>query len=292
MKPPQFEYLAPASTAEALGFLKEHGEQAKLLAGGQSLVPLMNFRLVRPGYLVDLNGIAELAWIREEDGHLSIGAMTRQRAVERSALVRARCPLLAETMPLIGHFQIRNRGTIGGSLAHADPAAELPAVVAALKGELIVRGPRGERTIPADRFFKGYLTTDLGPEELLVGVRVPAERPRTGSAFLEVSRRHGDFALVGVAALLTLDEAGVCTHASIALTGVGPVPVVAENAAKAVVGGKPTPEAFEEAGKRVSAALSPDSDIHASAEYRKHVGGVLTRRALARAFDRARGETR
>ena len=292
MKPPQFEYLAPASMAEALGFLKEHGEQAKVLAGGQSLVPLMNFRLVRPGYLVDLNGIAELAWIREEDGHLSIGAMTRQRAVERSSVVRERCPLLAEAMPLIGHFQIRNRGTIGGSLAHADPAAELPAVVAALRGDLVARGPKGERKIPVGRFFKGYLTTDLSPDEMLVGVRVPIAPPRMGSAFLEVSRRHGDFALVGVAALLTLDAGGVCTHASIALTGVGPVPVVAEQAAKAVVGVKPTPSSFEEAGKRVSAALSPDSDIHASAEYRKHVGGVLTRRALARAFDRARGETR
>ena len=292
MKPPQFEYLAPASTGEALGMLREHGEQAKLLAGGQSLVPLLNFRLVRPGYLVDLNGIGELAGIREEAGHLAIGAMTRQRAVERSSVVRERCPLLAEAMPLIGHFQIRNRGTIGGSLAHADPAAELPAVVAALGGELLARGPRGERTIPFGRFFKGYLTTDLGPDELLVGVRVPVAPPRTGWAFLEVSRRHGDFALVGVAALLTLDAAGVCTSAAIALTGVGPVPVVAEQAAQAVAGGKPTPAAFEEAGRRVSAALSPDSDIHASAEYRKHVGGVLTRRALARAFDRARGETR
>ena len=292
MKPPQFEYLAPASAGEALAMLTEHGEQAKLLAGGQSLVPLLNFRLVRPGYLIDLNGIADLAGIREEDGHLAIGAMTRQRAVERSPVVRARCPLLAEAMPLIGHFQIRNRGTIGGSLAHADPAAELPAVVAALGGELLARGPRGERTISPGRFFKGYLTTDLGADELLVGVRLPVVPPRTGAAFLEASRRHGDFALVGVAAVLTLDGGGVCTHAAIALTGVGPVPVVAETAARAVVGAKPAPAAFEEAGKRVSAALSPDSDIHASAEYRKHVGGVLTRRALARAFDRARGETR
>jgi CO/xanthine dehydrogenase FAD-binding subunit len=288
----QFEYLAPASTGEALAMLTEHGEQAKLLAGGQSLVPLMNFRLVRPGYLVDLNGIGDLAGIREEDGHLAIGAMTRQRAVERSPLVQARCPLLAEAMPLIGHFQIRNRGTIGGSLAHADPAAELPAVVAALGGELLAKGPKGERRISSDRFFKGYLTTDLGPDELLVGVSVPVAPPRTGAAFLEVSRRHGDFALVGVAALLTLDAAGVCTRAALALTGVGPVPVVAEEAARVVIGGKPTPAAFEEAGRRVSAALSPDSDIHASAEYRKHVGGVLARRALARAFDRARGETR
>lgn len=288
MKPPRFEYEAPTTLDEALGLLARHGEQAKPLAGGQSLVPLLSFRLARPQVLVDLNEIPELAGIRAVDGGLAIGAMTRQRAVETSALVRARCPLLAEAMPLIGHHQIRNRGTIGGSLAHADPAAELPAVVAALGGELVVRRAGGQRVLTAEGFFVSYLTTALEPGELLVEVRLPAPRPGTGAAFLEVSRRHGDFALVGVAATVTL-EGGVCRACAVALTGVGPIPVVAGPAAAALVGSRPTPAALEEAGRRVAAAVRPDSDLHASAEYRTHVAGVLTRRALARAVERAGG---
>jgi CO/xanthine dehydrogenase FAD-binding subunit len=275
---------------ETLALLAELGEGAKLLAGGQSLVPLLNFRLVRPQHLVDLNAVANLAGIREDDGHLVIGAMTRQRAVETSALVRQRCPLLAEAMPQIGHVQIRNRGTIGGSLAHADPAAELPAVVAALDGELVVRSARGRRVLKAEQFFLGYLSTAAEPSELLVEVRLPAVPARTGTAFLEVSRRHGDFALVGVAAIVTLDEAGVCTGSAIALTGVGSTPVVAREAAGALVGVKPSASAFADAGRRVTAVLRPDGDMHASREYRQHVGGVLTARALARAAERAGGD--
>jgi CO/xanthine dehydrogenase FAD-binding subunit len=289
MKPAAFDYLAPASLEEALALLAELGEGAKPLAGGQSLVPLMNFRLVRPQHVVDLNGLRELSGIREDDGHLVIGAMTRQRAVETSALVSERCPLLAEAMPQIGHVQIRNRGTVGGSLAHADPAAELPAVVAALGGELVVQSTRGRRAVKAEQFFVGYLTTAARPGELLVEVRLPASPPRTGSAFLEISRRHGDFALVGVAATVTLDSAGVCTGSAIALTGVGPTPVVARDAARALIGVKPTGDVFETAGRRVSNSVQPDSDLHASSDYRKHVAGVLTRRALARAAERAEG---
>jgi CO/xanthine dehydrogenase FAD-binding subunit len=269
--------------------LGELGERARPLAGGQSLVPLLAFRLVRPGHLVDLNGVAGLAGIREDDGHLVIGAMTRQRALEMSPLVRARCPLLAEVLPQIGHVQIRNRGTLGGSLAHADPAAELPAVVAALQGELVVRSARGRRVLTSEQFFVGYLSTAVQPTELLVEVRLPTAPRRTGTAFLEVSRRHGDFALVGVAATVTLDEAGVGTACALALTGVGPTPVVVPDAARALVGVKPAPAAFDEAGRRVSAALRPDGDLHASSEYRKHVAGVLTRRALASAAARAAG---
>jgi CO/xanthine dehydrogenase FAD-binding subunit len=287
VKPPRFDYLAPSSLDETLAILAELGERAKPLAGGQSLVPLLNFRLVRPEHLVDLNGVAALAGIREDDGHLVIGAMTRQRAVETSRLVRQRCPLLAEAMPQIGHVQIRNRGTLGGSLAHADPAAELPAVVAALEGELVVRSARGRRVLGPEQFFTGYLSTAIESGELLVELRLPVTPPRTGSAFLEVSRRHGDFALVGVAATITLDEAGVCTAGALALTGVGPTPVVAREAVRTLVGVKPTPAAFDEVGHRVSAALRPDHDLHASSEYRQHVGGVLARRALARAAERA-----
>jgi CO/xanthine dehydrogenase FAD-binding subunit len=286
MKPPQFEYLAPASLEEALALLAQHGDGAKVLAGGQSLVPLLNFRLVRPTYLVDLNEIPGLAYIRQDDGHVAIGALTRQRAVETSALVRERVPLLADAMPQIGHVQIRNRGTVGGSLAHADPAAELPAVVAALEGELVVRSARGERVLRPEEFFVAYLTTAVEPSELLVEVRLPVVPPRTGTAFLEVSRRHGDFALVGVAASVTLDAGGACTRCAIALTGVGPTPVVAREAAHRLVGAKPTPEALEDVGRRAAAGLDPDGDLHASSQYRRHVAGVLTRRALARAVER------
>ncbi len=289
MKPPRFDYLAPASVEEALGLLRDLGEGAKPLAGGQSLVPLLNFRLARPRHLVDLNGLAELSGIREDDGHLLIGAMTRQRAVERSSLVSERCPLLAEAMPQIGHVQIRNRGTIGGSLAHADPAAELPAVVAALGGELVLQSARRRRTLTPEQFFVAYFTTAAEPDELLVEVRLPVTPPRTGNAFMEVSRRHGDFALVGVAATVTVDEWGVCIGSALALTGVGPTPVVAREAARRLVGVKPTPETFADVGRRVSESVRPDSDLHASSEYRKHLAGVLTRRALARAAERATG---
>jgi CO/xanthine dehydrogenase FAD-binding subunit len=292
VKPPVFDYLAPASLDEALKILGDLGERAKALAGGQSLVALLNFRLVRPEHLVDLNGLSELAGISEDDGHVVIGAMTRQRAVEHSALVRQRVPLLSEAMPQIGHVQIRNRGTIGGSLAHADPAGELPAVVAALGGELVARSARARRVLTAEQFFVGYLTTALEPDELLVEVRLPAAPARTGSAFVEVSRRHGDFALVGVAATVTLDEAGMCTGSAIALTGVGPVPVLARDAARVLVGGRPTAKAIEEAGTRVAAAIEPDSDLHASSDFRKHLAGVLTRRALAQAAERAAGTDR
>jgi aerobic carbon-monoxide dehydrogenase medium subunit len=289
MKPPRFDYLAPSSLEEALSILDRHSEQAKVLAGGQSLVPLLNFRLARPAHLVDLNEIPGLDGVRVHDGRLIIGAMTRQRAVETSALVRAHCPLLAEAMPRIGHVQIRNRGTVGGSLAHADPAAELPAVVAALGGELVLRRAGGERVMKPEQFFVTYFTTAADPTELLVEVRLPAIPPRTGSAFLEVSRRHGDFALVGVAAMVTVDETGVCTNSALALTGVGPTPVVARDEAGALVGVRPTPEAFDDVGRRVSTRVHPDSDLHASSEYRQHLAGVLTKRALAQAAGRAGG---
>jgi CO/xanthine dehydrogenase FAD-binding subunit len=287
MKPPRFDYLAPRSLDEALALLAAHGEDAKVLAGGQSLVPLLNFRLLRPAYLVDLNEIAGLDGLRVEDGHLALGAMSRQRSVETSAVVREQCPLLAEAMPQIGHVQIRNRGTIGGSLAHADPASELPAVVAALDGELVLQSARGRRVLKPEQFFVGYLTTAAAPDELLVEARMPVTPPRTGSAFVELSRRHGDFAIVGVAATVTLDEAGVCTASAIALTGVGRTPVVVREAARALVGVRPTTDVFADVGRRVAEAVEPESDLHASRDYRTHLAGVLTRRALARASERA-----
>jgi CO/xanthine dehydrogenase FAD-binding subunit len=289
MKPPRFDYRAPRSLGEALDLLAAHGAEAKVLAGGQSLVPLLNFRLVRPAYLVDLNELPGLDGIGVEDGHLVIGAMTRQRAVETSSLVRERCPLLAEAMPQVGHVQIRNRGTVGGSLAHADPASELPAVVAALEGEMVLQSARGQRTVTAEQFFRGYLTTAAATDELLVEARIPVAPPRTGSAFVELSRRHGDFAIVGVAATVTVDAAGMCATCAIALTGVAGRPVVAREAARVLVGIPPAPDAIADVGRRVSEAVEPESDLHASSDYRKHLAAVLTRRALLRATARATG---
>jgi carbon-monoxide dehydrogenase medium subunit len=292
MKPVAFDYFDPTTVDEALALLRTHGEGAKALAGGQSLVPLMNFRLARPQALIDLNRVATLDYVRAADGMLAIGALTRQHAVEFSADVRARCPLLAEAVPFIGHAAIRSRGTVGGSVAHADPAAELPTVVAALEGTLVARGPGGERTIAARDFFVSYLTTALAPDELLVEVRLPVAPPRTGAAFVEVSRRHGDFALVAAAAQVTLAADGVCERVALALGGVGAVPFAAGEDARRLVGETPTEGAYGEIGRRVAARVEPDSDLHASAAYRTDVAAVLTRRALAQAVERARAVVR
>jgi CO/xanthine dehydrogenase FAD-binding subunit len=267
--------------------LHEHGERAKVLAGGQSLVPMMNFRLARPAALVDINRVTGLAYVREGPGSVVIGALTRHRELERSPVVRARCPLLAAAVPFIGHAAIRNRGTIGGSLAHADPAAELVAVAAALGARLVVRSVAGERVLTPSEFFVSYLTTALGADELLVEVRLPGVVPRTGSAFVEVSRRHGDFALVAVAAEVTLDDAGRCATARLALSGVGGVPFVATDEVALLLGDTPAGNTLAEVGRRVSAAVTPDGDLHASAEYRKELAAVLVRRALTEAVARA-----
>jgi aerobic carbon-monoxide dehydrogenase medium subunit len=289
MKPPPFEYFAPDSVDEALALLQTHGEDAKILAGGQSLVPMLNFRLIRPSCLVDLNRIEGLAYVQAEaDGGLAIGAMTRQRALEHSPLVQTQMPVLADAMRFVGHPQIRARGTIGGSLAHADPAAELPAVVTALGGRMLARGPGGERSIPARDFFQSYLTTGLAFDEILVGVRLSALPARTSWAFLEVSRRQGDFALVGVVALITLGPDEVCERATLVFTGVGPVPWAAAGAARVLTGQRLTPAILDRAVRAVAEEIRPDADIHASATYRRRVAAVLTQRAVLQAMDRAK----
>ena len=289
MKPPPFDYFAPESVDEALALLQAHGEDAKVLAGGQSLVPMLNFRLIRPSCLVDLNRIEGLAYIQAEaDGGLAIGAMARQRALEQSPLVRTRMPILADALRFVGHPSIRARGTIGGSLAHADPAAELPAVVTALGGRMLARGPGGERSIPAGDFFRSYLTTGLAFDEILVSVRLAPLPARTAWAFLEVSRRHGDFALVGVVALLTLGPDEVCERATLVFTGVGPVPWVAAGAARVLTGQRVDQATLDRAARAVNAEIRPDADIHASAAYRRRVAAVLTQRAVLQALDRAK----
>jgi carbon-monoxide dehydrogenase medium subunit len=249
----------------------------------------MNFRLATPSVLVDLNAVDELSYIRDDSGDVRIGGMTRQRAVERSALVSGRVPLIAETMPHIAHPAIRNRGTIGGSLAHADPAAELPAVMLALKARLTVSSPTGAREVPAEEFFVGLFSTAIQPGELLTEIRIAPPPARSGFAFQEVSRRHGDFALVGVAAAVRLDEDGGCAEARIALLSVGDKPMLAAQAAKVLAGALPSADAIRAAGDAAAGQdIDPSSDIHASARYRRHLANVLTRRVLERAFDRAR----
>jgi carbon-monoxide dehydrogenase medium subunit len=290
MKPPRFDYAAPGTVGEVVALLKEHEGEAKILAGGQSLMPLLNMRLARPGVLIDVNKVASLDYIRETDGALAIGAMTRKRTVEDSALVKHRQPLLHAATLLVGHPQIRNRGTVGGSMAQADPAAEYPAIAVALDAQLRAAGSNGERTINAADFFVTYLTTALEPTEMLTEVRFPVLPERTGWSVLEVARRHGDFAMAGVAVTAALDSAGHCAGTRIVLFGVAPTPLHARRAEQAVNGEKPGDRLFDHAGQKASEEIEePLSDIHASAEYRRHLAHVLTRRGLAEALARAAG---
>ena len=286
MKPAPFAYRAPTSVGEAVAILAEHGDDAHVLAGGQSLLPMMALRLARPSMLVDVGRIAELGGMANGDG-LRIGAGVTQRSLERSRLVAERCPLLHQAVPLIAHPPIRTRGTIGGSLAHADPAAELPAVAAALDAEVVLRDAGGQRVVPIARFFQGYLTTDCRPDELVVEIRFPEPAPHTGTAFVEISRRHGDFAIVGCAAVVALDG-GRVVDARIALAGVDMVPVRAGAAEAALKGETAAPALWKAAAEQAKADLRPGSDIHATGAYRRHVAGVLTARALASAAAAAR----
>ena len=288
MKPAKFDYHAPASVEEALALLQRYGGDAKVLAGGQSLMPLLNFRLSRPAALVDLNRIASLAYVSEHDGQVRLGAMTRQRTIEFSPIVARKLPLLREATRWVGHLPIRTRGTIGGSLAHADPSAEYPAVLTALEGEVVARGPRGERVVKAADLFQTYLTTSLAPEEILVEVRLGAMPAGAGYALEEFARRHGDFAIVGIAALI-VREGRRCTRARLATAGTGPVPVRLRAAEEILERDGLDDAAIDAAARRASELVSPDSDIHASADYRRHLTGVLTGRALRRALGVARG---
>ena len=288
MKPVAFDYHAPATVEDAIALLTRYGGEAKLLAGGQSLMPLLNFRLSRPAALVDLNAIPSLAYIREKDGEVRFGAMTRQRTIEFSPLVRQRLPLLTEATALVGHLPIRTRGTIGGSLAHADPSAEYPAVLAALDGTVVVRSPRGERALRPAELFQSYLTTSLGPDEILVEVRLPAMAAGAGFAFEEFSRRHGDFAIVGIAATLVGDGQR-CAMARLATAGAGPVPMRLRSAEEILERDGLSEAAVEAAARRAAELVEPDSDIHASAAYRRNLTRVLTGRALRRAKARMGG---
>lgn len=289
MKPAAFDYHAPQTLEEALGLLNEYGYEAKLLAGGQSLIPTMNFRLARPAVLIDLNRIASLAYIEANPaGGIRLGAMTRQRALERSELVAQHAPLLHEAMPFIAHPQIRNRGTVGGNIAHADPASELPAVMWALDAQLKLQSASGERRVAVPDFFVGMFATDMEPEEMLIEIEIPAMPPRSGWAFREIARRHGDYALVGVAATVRLDEAGRCEAARLVFLSVGEGPVEAQQAADALIGEVPNGALIETAAALAAEDdIDPEGDIHASAAYRRQLARVLARDTLLRAFERA-----
>jgi aerobic carbon-monoxide dehydrogenase medium subunit len=287
MKAAAFEYHAPRSVEEVVALLAEHGDEAKVLAGGQSLMPLLAMRLSRPEHLVDINDVESLSGISATADGLAIGALTRERVAERSALVAERAPVLAEALPMIGHVTIRNRGTVGGSIAHADPAAELPTVAVCLDAELVAQGSGGERTIPAAEFFTGFFTTALAEDEILTAVRVRSAAPGTGAAYEEVARRHGDFAMAGVAAVVRLDGDTVA-EARIAISGVGLAPVRASKAEAALAGQTPDDRTLAAAADAALADLSPSSDLHGSAAYRTHIAGVLIRRAVATATACAR----
>ena len=285
MKPPPFEYVAPDSLEEALAIRADAGRAVVVLAGGQSLIPALNLRISQPEVVLDLNGIPGLDGIEEQDGELVIGALARQRSVERSPLVGSRFAVLPEALAHVAHPAIRNRGTIGGSLAYADPSGEIPAVAAALDATLLLRSATGERVVAARDFALGPYMTVIAQDEILVEIRIPASR--AGTAFLEVSRRHGDSALAGVAASVTVTD-GVVTEARLALLGAGPAAVRADDAEAALVGAPAGAAAFDTAAASAADALETYSDHHGSAAYRRHLARVLAARALALAASRSR----
>jgi carbon-monoxide dehydrogenase medium subunit len=289
MKPAPFEYKAPTTLPEALDIMNEYAYEAKLLAGGQSLIPVMNFRLAMPTMLVDINNVAELSQMqRHETGELHIGAMTRQAILQHSPLIAEFAPLIHETMPFVAHQQIRNRGTIGGSLAHADPAGELPVITVALEAKFRLQRQGAERWVRAEDFYEGLFTTALEPEEILTEIVIPPLSQNTGSAFLEIARRHGDYAQSGIAALITLDGDGICRQARLVFLNAGEMPIVAKEAAALLVGERPLPELIAEATHTaIQKEINPTDDIHATSAYKRHLAGVLCKRALHQAVTRA-----
>jgi CO/xanthine dehydrogenase FAD-binding subunit len=290
MKPAPFEYFAPDSLGQAFDLLHEHGDEAKILAGGQSLVPAMNFRVVQPSVLVDLNRVPGLGYIREDGDVIRVGAMTRERELEFDSALAARVPLMTEALPFIAHPQIRNRGTIGGSLVNADPAAELPVLMLALEARLKARRGSEERWVEARDFFVGMFTTALEPDEILVEIELPVMSPQTGWAFMEVAPRSGDYALMGVAALISLDDSRKCNRAKLVYLNAGDGPVDAKEAAQSLHGESVNDALIESAaGLASDKEITPFGNVHASPEFQRHLANVLTIRALKKAAVRAEG---
>ena len=288
MKPAPFEYFIPDSIEQALDLLREHGDEAKILAGGQSLVPAMNFRIQQPAVLIDLNRVPELGYILQDDGVIRVGAMTRERQLEFDDVVSKQTPLLHEAVPFIAHPQIRNRGTIGGSLVNADPAAELPVLMLALNARLKARNASNERWIEAQDFFVGMFTTALEADEILVEIELPVMAERTGWSFMEVAPRAGDYALMGVASVVTLDEEGKCKEAKLVYLNAGDGPIDAKEAANSLKGEKITDNLIESAAKHGSEnEITPFGNVHASPEFQRHLANVLAKKTLKRALIRA-----
>jgi aerobic carbon-monoxide dehydrogenase medium subunit len=282
-----FEYHVPTTVQEAISLLSQYGGEAKLLAGGHSLIPIMNLRLAQPKALIDIGKIPGLVGIREEGGTIVIGAMTTHWLIESSALLKEKVPILSEAAAVIGDVQVRNRGTIGGSLAHADPAGDFPAVAVALDMQLKAVGPKGERTLKAREFFVDILTTALQPDEILTEIRVPAFAARTGSAYEKFPNPASRYAIVGAAAVVTVDGNGVCQKAAVGLNGVSGKPVAAVGVEQALIGKRLNDQTIQEAATKAADGLEPLGDIFASAPYRAHLARVYTKRALARASSRA-----
>ncbi|WP_017729039.1 FAD binding domain-containing protein [Halalkalibacterium ligniniphilum] len=289
MKPPKFDYYKPATLEEALDLLEEVGDDGKIIAGGQSLVPIMNMRLATPKCLIDINGIKELDYIKREDDVLKIGTLTRQSVVETSEEVKKYCGLITEAIPKIGHVQTRNRGTFGGSIVHADPSAELPLVLLTLNGTVQIASKDEYRTVEAEDFFITYLTTDIMPTEIVTEISFPITEGRNGYSFQEIARRHGDFALVAASCHLTVDDEDQISSVRLVLGGVEAVPLLIADFEDVLVGQTLSDELLEEVAEAIENEVEPESDLHASAEYRTHLAKVLAKRALTEAYERARG---
>lgn len=287
MIPGAFEYAAPKSLPEAIALLQQHGEDAKILAGGHSLIPLMKLRLAQPAYLIDINKIPGLDYIKEQDGELRIGALTRESSIDASQLVQTRYPLLADTARVIADPLVRNLATVGGNIAHADPANDHPATMLAYNASVVVVGPRGERVIPISNFFIDLFLTDLGQDEILTEIRIPTPLARSGGAYIKLERKVGDYATAAVAAQITLDEAGVCQYVGIGLTAVSSVPLKATRSEDALRGQPLTDEAIRHAAQLASEDCDPTADLRGSVEYKRAMVKELTRRALTKARERA-----
>jgi aerobic carbon-monoxide dehydrogenase medium subunit len=289
MIPASFDYSSPKSVSEAIALLKQHGSDAKILAGGQSLIPLMKLRLAAPKHLIDINGIADLSYIRESDGHLAIGAMTRESELDSSDLIKKKYPIIADTASVIGDPLVRNRATVGGNLAHADPANDHPATMLALETNVIATGPKGKRTIPISGFFTGLFTTALAPDEILTEIQIPIPPARSGGAYLKVERKVGDFAAAAVAVQITLDG-NTCKKVGIGLTNVGMTPIRASRAEKALLGKPADEKNIQEAARIAAEEAEPTEDLRGSVAYKRSLIKVLTARALRQAIARAKGE--
>lgn len=289
MIPGAFQYFAPQTLTEAVELVQAHGGEAKVLAGGQSLIPLMKYRLANPGYLVDINRIAELAFIEESNGYLRIGALTREAELEKSELVAGRYPLLMETTKFVADPLVRNLATVGGNLAHGDPANDHPATMLALRAQIVASGPAGQRTVPIDEFFEDLFLTALAPDEILTEIRIPIPAPRSGGAYRKLERKVGDFATAGAAAYLVLNDNGTCQEAGIGLTNVGPVPLRAVRSEGVLRGQQPSEAAIREAAELAAKDCQPTADLRGSVEYKRAMVRVLTKRALQEALERATG---